>query len=343
MKYIIIANAFAVAINEAESTKPVKYILSEYSHIISDSSETYPVIGSVSGNKVSLPETAIELRKNYLYEHENDTYIHSGNTNIKINAKTEKFEIEVDAKSDCEIAFFTVEMLIRMYAPKYGVIFMHTAAFRYMDKICTINAFGGVGKTEVMLKALEKGAEFLSDDFAIYNSKGQVFPYSKRIYLCEYPYDDWMLKLTGKSKALWKLKQWCVKHPNPITTRLNSRLEINYFGIKIDYRTATPIETENKFYDVDYFFWVDNSNKTDFHNIDKSYFEKRMLLCLDIESRRYCDYDGYLRLKYPFLNDYKDKQTKILNQITENTNIQGLTIRDHQFSELANLVLSNIG
>lgn len=342
MKYIIIANTFAVKIDDIVCSTPIKYIQNEYHHMILDSPGTYPIIGTIYSGYIHFPKNAIELRKNYLYEYRDDLYIHSENTNIKMTARHDDFEVIIDDKSSCEIAFFTIEMLIRMYAPKYGIIFMHTAAFKYNNQVLTINAFGGVGKTEVMLKALEQGAEFLSDDFAIYNRDGQVFPYSKRIYLCEYPYDDRMLKLTGKSKTLWKIKKWCVKHPNLLTTRINSLLETSYFGVKIDYSVVTPTETENKFYDVDFFFWVDNSNKTERHSIDKDYFEKRMCLCLDIESRRYCDYDGYLRLKYPFLNEYKEMQTEILHQITEITNIHGLTIGNHQFSDLANLVLSHI-
>ena len=319
----------------------VQYMINEYIHHIEDK-VTLPVIGIVYESGVILPHGAIELRKGFLYEKDDDLYVHTGKTTIRIHAKEGEFEIEINRSSDNEISFFTLEMLIRMYAPLYDIVFMHTAGFRYKGKTCTVNAFGGVGKTEVMIKALERGASFISDDFAIYNSKGQVYPYTKRLYLCEYPYDDWMLSKLKKSKLLWKLQNWCIKHTGPVTSRIQSRFERKYFGVKVDYRELTNESTKFEYTDVDYFYWVDNSDVTGYNTIDSNYFENRMNLCLDIESRRYCDYDGYLRLKYPFLERYKKKQQDILHTIAAKQDIQGLTIRNHQFRELSNLILGQI-
>jgi hypothetical protein len=302
--------------------------------------DSLPIIGSVRVNKkLKIPAGYCELKKNMLNEAGDNLYIGRGSAIIKLNATPEAFNLEIGDGADCEVTFFTLEMLIRFYIPKYGIIFMHTAGFILDNKVTVINAFGGVGKTEVMLGALEKGAQFIADDFAIFDEEGRVFPYTKRIYLCEYPYTEHMLRRVGKSRHLYNLKRFCEKRHDPISIRVSARLESSYFGIKIDYRDVTDKDTEFKYYSPDYFYWVDNSDQTGLSDVSSDCFSGKMKLCLDIESRRYFDYEGYLRLKYPFLNEYKSAQSAIIDSIAKKSAVRGLTIRNHHFDELISLVL----
>lgn len=338
MKYISIANRFCIEISGEDDSSAIAFILKELNHHVLSQSNGLPVIGQISfDDSLELPPRALELRKGILYEGINSLYISNDSTIICMTANPSSFQLTFGLRADNNIAFFTVEMLIRYYAPLYDIVFLHTGSFIWRDKVCTVSAFGGVGKTEVMLKAIELGAQFISDDFAIFNRDGQVFPYTKSIYLCDYPYDDYMLKATGKSKLLWKLKQFSDRNRNFLTRRISQRLETGYFGIKIDYSLLAK-ETPLRFYDVDSFYWVYRSSETREKEINGEEFVNCMKLCLDIESRRYFDYDGYLRLKFPFLEDNKQRQSEIITGIPERLKVNGLTIRNQDFNDLARLI-----
>ena len=95
-------------------------------------------------------------------------------------------------------------MLIRFFSPVYGLVMLHAGGYIFNDKINVLCAFGGVGKTEVTMAAVQQGGKFLADDLIIVDRYGNAFPYTKRINLCEYPYNVHMLKLLGKKKMLYK-------------------------------------------------------------------------------------------------------------------------------------------
>lgn len=335
-----IAGVLNVSVHTEEMDNVSDFIEKHYHYFKIDTADTF--IGQIRLNKsLFIPKSVIELKKNMLYEEGSFLYIKAGRGCLKFTATEEEFFLEYHPDSDLEISFFTLEMLIRMYAPKFNLVFTHSSGYIMDGKLTVINAFGGVGKTEVMMLACQRGAKFIADDFAIMNSKGQIFPYPKMIYLCEYPYDNELLKMTHKSKFLWKVNNFVKNHKDPVSVRLASRLECQYFGIKIDYNVVCKEETELKFYDIDNFYWVDSSNNTEFKNFIPEIYIQKMSLCLDIESRRYFDYDGYIRLKFPFFNGYKIRQTEILSQISKNVNVRGVNIMGRKFRDLANLLFEN--
>ena len=65
-----------------------------------------------------------------------------------------------------------------------------------------------------------------------------------------------------------------------------------------------------------------------------------MVLCLELESRRYFDYDGYLRLKYPFLSNYKSIQQELISEISLLLKVRGLLVKGRNFDELYELIIS---
>lgn len=336
------ANTFCVKLSYSTETIATVKILDEYHSMLLGASETLPIVGDVIVDEsLELPSGAVELRKGILYETSEDLYLHSATSIIKLALSPESFRIVLGSKADADIAFFTLEMLVRIYAPLFNLVFLHTGAFIYEGRVITVSAFGGVGKTEVMLYALERGAKFISDDFAILNAKGEVFPYTKKIYLCEYPYTETMLRRLHKSKWLYRLKTFCLHHPGRFKSHVADWLESRYFGVKLDYTDITATETSAQFYPISDFYWAESSDETKTSFISKEDFVKKMSLCLDIESRRYFDYDGYLRLKYPFLETHKEKQRDVLTSIAKNVEVKAVTVRGRDFDDLAQLILLN--
>lgn len=341
-KIYTIAKALNICVKSLSINPVATYIDKNYHHYTVPDSEDIVLLGMLEEDpNLILPSNVVELRKNMLYEDTDSLYVKVGSGLLRVLATKDSFKVVYHPCSDIEVSFFTLEMLLRMYAPMYGLVFTHTAGFILNNKLTVINAFGGVGKTEVMMSALNRGAKFIADDFAIMNEFGQIFPYPKMIYLCEYPYDDSLLEKLNRNKLLWRVYNYCKDRNGFFSKRVAARLESQYFGIKVDYLFVSKEETELKFYNIDHFYWVDSSDETVFKKIEFEALYNKMMLCLDIESRRYFDYDGYFRLKYPFFNIYKCLQGKIISSVLDNNTFRGVNIRERNFEELAKLLFCN--
>lgn len=303
--------------------------------------EVTHVLGFISQNEeLQLPHGACELVKDLLYEDNKSLYITVGGV-IKIDAQNDNFIIEYTSKSNGGMVFHVMEVLTRFYAPLYDIVFLHASGFIIDNRVTLINAFGGSGKTEVMLKALLDGARFIADDLAIVNKDGQVFPYTTLIPLRIHHYDDNLLAKLKVPKHKWTLANYCFKKNGRITRRIYNSLNLTYFVRNLPYIAFTDKKTPIKFYDVNHFYWVESSDTTSFKEIGKQNFYDKMVVCLENESRKYFDCDGFFRYKFPFFNTYKEKQNELLQSILEKVNIQGVTIRGRNFDELANLLFSN--
>jgi len=340
MKYVSIAKAFIIQIEGEQNSKAIKNLLEEWHYDIETECEAMPITGKVVYDKnLTFPQEAVELRKGILYECGDFLFIYDENNLIRIFVNEQTFEVSV-RKAEQAILFFTVEMLVRYYAPLYDIVFLHAGGFIIDNKVNVLCAFGGVGKTEVTLYAMEHGAQFLADDFAIINNKGEIYPYTKKINLCEYPYTDIMLRRLGKKKWLYNLKTVCERRKGKICSRLASWLETHCFAAYIDYAQVQGYVTPRRFYHIDRFYWADSGDRTTHCDMKPQQFVDKMSLCLDIESRRYFDYDGYLRLKYPFLEKNKNRQHEIINQIANILKVERLIVKGRCFNDLANLVLT---
>lgn len=303
--------------------------------------EVTHVVGFISQNEqLQLPHGACELVKDLLYEHNKSLYITRGGV-IKVDAQEDHFAIEYTSKSSGGMVFHVMEVLIRFYAPLYDIVFLHASSFIIDNCVTLINAFGGSGKTEVMLKALLNGARFIADDLAIVNKDGRVFPYPALIPLRVHHYDDKLLAKLKVPKCKWILANYCFKKNGRITRRIFNSLNLKYFVRNLPYKAFTDKETPLKFYDIDHFYWIESSDTTSFKEIGKQNFYDKMVVCLENESRKYFDCDGFFRYKFPFLNTYKEKQNELLQGILNKVSIQGVTIRGRHFDELAHLLFSN--
>lgn len=341
MKYISFADTFIIEVNDEVSNKSINFLLDEFKYDLINSSLMLPVVGCVSVDlNLTIPKDAIELRKGILFETKDSLWIKNESNLIRINVDLNKFHVTIGPKSNPSILFYTVEMLIRFFSPIYGLVLLHAGGFIFNGKVNVICAFGGVGKTEVTIRAVEHGAKFLADDLIIVDREGNIFPYTKRINLCEYPYNDQMLKLLGKNKYLYAIKEHCAAKGGRFWGRIACFLEARYFASYIDYVDVQQSLTSRMKYRVDKLYWVESSGITREREICSDEFVSKMMLCLELESRRYFDYDGYLRLKYPFLSDYKNIQQEIISAISQILKVRGLLVKSRNFDELYELITS---
>lgn len=335
-----IADRFRVSLVYEESCSVVNEIQGQYAFYKTEDT-ALPVIGFImKKSKIKLPEGALELVKDTLYENKESLYVTLKGV-FKIVAQQNNFTIEYSTESSGEIVFHVMEVLIRFYAPLYDFMFMHSSGFIKDGKISLINAFGGSGKTEVMLKALLNGAQFISDDLGIINKDGKVYPYPVLIPLRVHHYDVELRRKLNVSEYYYRFAIWCMKKNGKITRRLYNAFNLRCFVRNLPYTAFTDKTTELRYYDIDHFYWVQSSDTTALIEVCKKEFYDRMVVCLENESRKYFDLDGFLRYKFPFLNDYKEKQNELMMQILEKVSIQGATIKERYFDELAQLLFDN--
>ncbi len=89
--------------------------------------------------------------------------------------------------------FFIQHVLLRKNAT-----FVHSSAVSFNDKGLLFPAWGGVGKTSLVLKFLKEGAEFISDELTIVKGDGTMLAYPSTLNLFDYNYRASSLPLISK-------------------------------------------------------------------------------------------------------------------------------------------------
>ena len=86
-----------------------------------------------------------------------------------------------------EFAYEILPFGLQLGLMKNGASFIHASAFEVNGKALLLPAWGGVGKTSTLLKAVLDGkANFVTDDHAIIDSSGTVHTYTLPIHLYSY-------------------------------------------------------------------------------------------------------------------------------------------------------------
>lgn len=341
MKYINIGNRISV---EIHGEAPIQNAISnEFSELVSVSVH-YDIIGKIFFSKVrlSLPNDAILLLDKRLYYNEDAVFVLSGKSCHECRLEARQFLITVDSNSDISVVVDLLQALLNYYMPLFGMTFLHTAAFRINEKVCAIHAFGGSGKTETMLQALYDGAEFISDDLAIFNEKGEIYPYLRKISLHGYKFSDEELNRFGLNKYHYRRLNWLERHPNRITNYLFQRWRWE-FHIKLDYKTITGKKIELKFYDVDNHYWLDSNGTTEISDMDKVLFVKKMEFCMQNEFCGYINYCGYFSTIIPFWQDMVTKYDELLERILGSIdNLKNAQIHNEEYIKMKNIIYQNI-
>ncbi len=84
--------------------------------------------------------------------------------------------------------FYLADIIIRNLAVSTGHAFVHASGFELNGKAYIFPAWGGTGKTNLLLNYLSRGAKYLSDDLLIVSNKGYVLPYPRPLNLLHYNY-----------------------------------------------------------------------------------------------------------------------------------------------------------
>ena len=342
-KYIVFGGKCAVSVDCDLKNRAVTGLLEEYRHHLSDSGSDLPVIGVIRiADDVRKSSSAVLLHDGRMYADGKDLYCADGQSYVRISLSETVFSLDVDSRTGYGLLLAVMQPLLNWYLPKYGLMFLHTASFKYRDDVYAISGFGGAGKTEAMLEALQQGAQYLSDDLCLFDEDGNICPYLRKISLHDYPFTDEQLDRFHLNKRQYHLMMRCKDKPGRITQYLYQRYR-GRFNISFDFTAVSSVKGEyaDKSFPVKAHYWLDAADKTEFKEMSAEDFIRKMTFCMQNEFRPYCDFDGCFGIVYDFWQKKRDEHDRLLAEILKKTEITGLSIKTGAYNELAELILND--
>ena len=327
-------NKFYIEIESDKSTNIIDYFDSEYKYNAVNETNELPNISTVKiVEMIEIPMESTVLINNTLFFYKNKIYFNYNESILTIEMQDNMYKINTEINFDSFAVFYIQEILMRYYATKFNIVFLHASAFEYKGKCYVVNAFGGTGKTNLLLDVLEYNGIYLADDLTAIDKDGNVYPYQKRINLLYYNLDYKKNLLSILDRSSWILKaidlidnydKSCFLYRFllfRIERKLKKRLNIKADHKKI-YENTSKIDS---LYKADHYIWLERTeSETKYFSVDNKYVYERMKLCLDLENRNFLDFDGYLSLVYPLLSQFKNRQNEIVKHIVYTNKFTGL-------------------
>ena len=338
-----IAERFCLVLDSDSQDSIYNYFNKEYSDFINYKDNYLSIIGELREiNKADILDPhRFELVNNWLFEEKESLIVKYANKYIRIKLNENSFLIEYEYHFEKKVIFFVTEVLIRIYSFKFGIDFFHASSFRYQNKVYMLNGFGGSGKTEIMVDFLLNGAEFISDDLVIINEEGKLFPYRVNIPIRWKAISEDFIKKIDVSPKIYNICKFTKNKTNRLAQSIHSRFAWKYILGDYSHEQLTDKDAALKYYTVDKCLWLQEANFVgpfDFSNAD---FFRYMNLCLQNESRKYFDLEGFLMLKFPFLKNFIKERENLRKKICSKFDIKGFAIQNGDFSSVINFLKKN--
>lgn len=103
-----------------------------------------------------------------------------------------------------------IEHLIHFYLLKREAAICHCSAFKYRGEVIVCPAWRNVGKTNLLLSLLNRGAQYIADDILVIRSDGSIHSLPKRLNLLHYNFKEHPQLLAETSQefqGLWEFVQ----------------------------------------------------------------------------------------------------------------------------------------
>jgi hypothetical protein len=193
-----------------------------------------------------------------------------------------------------------------------------------------INAFGGTGKTNLVLDAIFSDGTYLADDLCAIDQNSNIYPYTKSINLLDYNFDHnkELIQICNKNPVLYSILKLIkklrknTKFYTFLISKIEWRLKI-YFNYKISAGKIKKQLYKNK-YKVTKFIWLErNEGESKVFKIDEKILLSKMKFCLELENRSFLDFFGYLKLCYPNIELLKNTQNDIITNIIKSNKLVG--------------------
>ena len=338
-------NQIDVTISFSRNCNCVEYIHSEWESFLSD--KKGKTIGEININKkIEIPKEASIIINEQLFFYDKASYLIIYGKVVRISVSEEAFRIDAPENIDSFFLFYVTELLLRKYSVQENVVFLHASSFSYNEENYVVNAFGGTGKTNLLLNVIKNGGIYYSDDLIPVTKNGMLFPYPKRLNLLYYNFtsNPYLFKLLSKGRYLiWILNASEFLHKIPLYKnflgyKIEERIK-RYLYVKVNYKYLTSIKTSNSTQKIHHFIWLERTESiTSEIDVSSEYFTERMNLCLSLEDRSFIDFDGYFSVIFPYYKELSKKQRKLISEIVENINIKGVTKKSSEDKEIFNFI-----
>lgn len=335
-------------VSAPERNKIGEYFEQEYKDYINE--EALETIGFINiDERITIPIEASVLINHQLFIYSNTFYYKHGGYTLSIVLKDNEYEIITDKRFDSSVIFYIHEILMRLYASNFEIVFLHASAFYYKNNTYVINAFGGTGKTNLILDAIFANGKYLADDLAAIDKEGNIYPYTKRINLLYYNfnYAKELMTIFNKKRlvdlAIKNIEQ--VKKNNILYIHFLSKIEWRlkkYLSVKVRYEQIYNTSYDKK-YKATKFIWLERSReRSELFYADKAYVYSRMKFCLDIENRSYLDFYGFLNLSFSDIARLRNQQNEIVRSIVDSNEFLGFKKHDKDEGRLFKLITETI-
>lgn len=339
-----IAGRFCINVISKNGTHFAAFLKNEYrDFLLDDKDSKTSCVGTVQEVEGFFFKGGLrELVKDWLYEDCEYIFLKYNSKYARFNLTDVSFEIFYQKGFENSVLFHFLEDIIRLYVHCHGIDFFHASSFTYDGKVVMLNGFGGSGKTEIMVDFLLRGAAFISDDLVLINEQGKIFPYRVTIPLRWNVVTPEFVDRKKVPTIIYKVCKYCHSNPGRITNRIYGKLVWRFLIGDHTYRQLSDIDAQLKFNEVDHCYWLQESNvfKTfKFSNVD---FLNYMNVCLENESRKYFDIEGFLALKFPEVNRLIEGRQQLRERICRVLTPSGLTVESRDYNQTINYLLRSI-
>jgi len=249
-------------------------------------------------DKVVIPNDAVVMDQGSYYTDNGTYYEISRNYAYSVNFKFGNLRIVMDRHSKELLSFHIILIFVRLFSE---LLFLHGAAARICGKNILFPAWGGAGKTHLLLSMLRNGYQYIADDIIVVEpSSNTILPFQKTFNLLSYNfYDNRDLVKHLSLKKRFAFGQWILIlrmidllpfSESSITHKLCAQIERMFSGL-IGYSldaglvSSTPVVDRQDIVSGTFYLKRINSDNlfVKIGSFDKKSFVEKMKICLDRE------------------------------------------------------------
>jgi len=202
--------------------------------LIKDKITTIPTITVNFVNAIRYKGRIKYIGNNMPYDSSYFYYTDKGGYKLGFDIKSNRIAITCQRGINRLDCFYIVENMLRDLITKSGAVFLHASGVTYKNAAVIFPAWGGTGKTNILIQFLFADASFLGDDMVVIDKDGNVYPYPKPLNLLYYNFDEYKDFLLDKASLKTKIIYRHLNAMRKIDSVLQKRLKNDNLLIKID-------------------------------------------------------------------------------------------------------------
>ena len=249
-------------------------------------------------DKIVVPRDAVLMDDGSYYTAGGTYYEINKHFVFSVDFKSGNLTIVIDNRSRELLSFHIILIFVRLFSE---LLFLHGAAARICGKDIIFPAWGGAGKTHLLLSMLRNGYQYIADDIIVVEpSSNIILPFQKTLNLLSYNfYNNRDLVKHLSLKKRFAFGQWILMRrminllpfselsiPHKICKQIEKMFS-GLIGCSLDARLVSSTSVVDKPDIVSGTFYLKlintNNSFVKIGSFDKNDFVEKMKICLDRE------------------------------------------------------------